>query len=1123
MKSVLLLTTVLHFSLALIASSVPSELVRNRPLSGQKPLIDTRVRLPLVFEPNVGQAAPEVQWISRTGDGTMLLEPGRATLIVRGSHDETRRITMNIVGAREPSTEALEPLTSFSSYFIGNDPARWRKRIPHYSKIRYKNVYPGIDLLYYGTDRRLEYDFVLSPGTTHSVIELAFDGADRLRVDPNGDLMIQTGGVTVRQFKPKVYQWTGGKQQFVAGAYRISRSGNVQFALGSYDRSRPLVIDPVLQYSTYVGGSGHEKSTEIATDKTGAIYITGYTTSGDLKSSLRDQPNFSGKFDGMVAKLSSFGDRLEWISYYGGKENDLATSIAVDSGGNAIIAGWTESADLPIRNPARETHSGATDAFVAKLNPTGTDLVYSTFLGGSRIEQASDIAVDSAGAAYVSGWTWSPNFPVVNSFQSGPAGGGGDVFITKLPASGSPIAYSTYVGGSGDDIGTGIAVDSRGAVYVTGGTTSTVFPTMRPVQAQNRGKYDVFLFKLQPNGNTLEYSTFLGGSLDDLGNRVSVDPSGNAYVSGYTLSTDFPTKSAFQPSFGGGKTDVFIFKINATGSAVDYASYLGGDAEDSGQGELAVDNAGSAYITGFTASSNFPTRTPFQAKYGGGNYDAFITRVSPAGNTLLYSSFLGGSGDDNGYGIVVDPQGAVTVSGWTASPDLPSAAGSFNAGGASPADVFVARISADTSVSLLGVGAGSLVFTGPTGQDPPAQTLAITSTGLPLTFTAGANVPWLRVVADKNTTPATLTVTAATAGLAAGAHTGEITINSPGALTAIPPIRVTLNLSAVPVVTSVSPAALPRNQESRLTITGSGFITTSEVFAGSAKLQANFLNATTLTATIPAALVTGAAPLQLIVRNPDVASQPFIVQVGTATPAIVSTGIVNTATMLPGSASPGQLVSILGRDFGPDRPASSVPDAAGVLGSMLAETRVLFDGIAAPVISVSSNQVNVIVPSALTGWPSAQVEVEFRGQRSIPVTLGIGPATPGLFTANMSGTGQAAALNQNFSPNSPANPVARGSIVILYATGYGLTNPAATDGAIASTAAPPANPVLPLNVTIGNTPAEVVFAGTAPGLVSGVAQLNVRVPENATAGDAVPVVLTVGAAESRAGVTIAVR
>ena len=1130
MNFVLLLTAPLFCGGFLLAASVPATPPpKNLYSANRKPIIDTKARLPLVFEPNVGQASGDVQWISRTLDGTLLVKPAAITLVVRGGDTESKPVTMRLVGARPTSTpEGIDPLPSYSNYFVGSDRSQWRTRVPHYSKLKYKNVYPGIDLLYYGNDRRFEYDFVLAPGVSYSVIELAFDGADKLKVDGNGDLVIQAGGTAIRQFRPKVYQWIDGKQQPVAGGYRVSSGAHVQFALGRYDRSKPVVIDPVLQYSTYIGGTGHERGAAVAIDGSGAAYITGQTNSSDLRSAFRDQAVFRGKTDAMVAKLSSFSEAVEWISYFGGTEQDQPTGIAVDASG-VVISGWTQSSDLPLRNPLQSAYAGSQDAFVAKFTPDGSALVYATYVGTACVDSASDVAVDSSGNAYITGtitntaMTLVCPLQAVSAYQSGNAGGGGDVFVMKLPPSGSPIAYSTFVGGRGDDIGVEIAVDARGAAYVSGHTTSSNdFPLMRAIQSTNRGGRDTLLFKLAPAGNSLEYSTLLGGALDDIAFGVAVDGGGNAYVAGTTTSSDFPTVNAAQGVSRGGRFEGFVYKVNQTGSAVEYATYLGGDGSDEAT-DLAVDSVGSAYVVGQTDSRTFPSVGAFQQRYGEGRTDTFIARVAPNGRSFLYSTHFGGAGEETAYGIAVDAQGGVTMAGWTSS-ELPSARGPFNSSGVSPGDMFVARISADASVSLLGATPAQLTFAGGSGQAVASQTIALNSTGTPLTFTVGSNVPWLQVTADRTTTPATLTISVNATGLLPGAQAGEITVNAPAALNAPVRIPVTFNITAVPVIGSLSPNQIPSGQDTRITVTGTGFVSGSTVFANNASLTTTFVNATTLQATVPAVLTSGTTPLQITVRNPDAATSSAVpLQIGTAAPSIAATGIVNAATGLAGAVSPGQLVSIFGRDFGPDRPVSAAPDAAGIIGTTLSETRVLFDNIPAPILNISTNQANVIVPAAVAGRTSVQVEVEYRGRRSQPITLGIGPATPGVFTASSTGTGQAAALNENFSMNSPANPATRGSVLVLYATGVGAMNPALAEGQIVPAGSAPPTVVAPVAVDIAGVPAEVLFAGSAPGLVSGVVQINVRLAENTPAGDAVPVLLTIGTAQSRPGVTVAIR
>jgi uncharacterized protein (TIGR03437 family) len=483
---------------------------------------------------------------------------------------------------------------------------------------------------------------------------------------------------------------------------------------------------------------------------------------------------------------------------------------------------------------------------------------------------------------------------------------------------------------------------------------------------------------------------------------------------------------------------------------------------------------------------------------------------------------LGGSGDEAANGISVDSQGAVTLSGWTSSSDLPSARGSLNSG-LSPGDVFLTRISADTSVTLVGATPARLTFSGGSGQNPAAQTIAIGSTGAPLTFTVGASLPWVQVTADRTTTPATLTVSVLPSGLPPGEQTAEILLNAPSAMNAPLRIPVTFNIVAVPVIQTVVPGSIPTGQDARITITGTGFVSNSQLVANNSPLLTTFVNATSLQATIPAVLASGTTPLQLNVRNPNAVSTPFSLPVGTATPTVAASGIVNAATGLPGAVSPGQLITITGRDFGPDRAISAVPDSNGLIGTTLSETRVLFNGAAAPILNVSANQVSVVVPSTLSASSTAQVVVEYRGRPSQPVSLGIGTAAPGIFTANSSGLGQAAALNEDFSSNAPATPAARGTVIILYATGVGPLNPPVPDGRVtpAGTALPVAS--LPIAVDFNGVPGEVIFAGSAPGLISSVIQINVRVPQGSPVGEAVPVKLNVATAESRSGVTVAIR
>ncbi len=587
----------------------PGSLLARKPFSAAKTpeasepqLAEAYGKLPLSFEANQGQTDSRVDFLSRGSGYTLFLTPAEAVLALRKGSAEAKKapavppavVRMKLVGANpSPQASGLEELPGKSNYFLGNDPSKWRTNVPRYAKVSYKDVYPGVDLVYYGNQRQLEYDLVVSPGTDPDAIALSFEGVERLRIDARGDLVLNTSGGEIRQHKPLVYQELDGIRREIAGSYVLSGGRQVGFQVAAYDAGQPLVIDPVLVYSTYLGSASFD----------------------------------SGK------------------------------DIAVNSSGNAYVTGQTGSTNFPTASPVQASNGGSFDAFVTKFNLAGNGVVYSTYLGGSSAERGSDIAVDASGNAYVTGRTRSTNFPTVNPIQATFGGGtSDDTFVTKLNASGSALVYSTYLGGSGDDDVQVIAVDGSGNAYVTGNTTSTNFPTASPFQASHGGGgNDAFVAKLNAVGSALVYSTYLGGSGPDNGRAVATDSSGNAYVTGDTSSTDFPTASPFQSTFAGGTRDVFVTKFNAAGSALGYSTYLGGSGPDNGNG-IAVDSSGNAYVVGSTDSTNFPTANALQGFLAEVD-DAFVAKLNPAGSALVYSTYLGGGSTDAGNDIAVDSSG----------------------------------------------------------------------------------------------------------------------------------------------------------------------------------------------------------------------------------------------------------------------------------------------------------------------------------------------------------------------------------------------------------------------------------------------------------------------------------
>jgi Beta-propeller repeat len=577
-------------------------------------------RLPIRFEENAGQAGAEVKFLARGGGYNLFLTQSEAVLRLprlrsRSDADAQSVVRMKLIGADPaPRMEGLDRLPGRSNYLIGRDESRWRRNVASFAKVRYRSVYPGIDLIYYGNQRQLEYDFVVAPGADHQMIRLGFDGADQIEIDAQGDLVLQTDNGEVRQRKPLAYQEADGVRQEIASHYVLKGNREVGFELGEYDRTRPLVIDPVLAYYTYLGGSFTE---------------------------------FTG-------------------------------SIAVDGAGNAYVAGITFSSDFPTADPLQPNPGGDNDqgdVFVTKLNREGTALVYSTYLGGSDHDDGSSIAVDEDGNAYVTGRTQSTDFPTKNALQPDLARGGffvdEDTFVTKLNADGSGFVYSTYLGGgTGQDLGVDLAIDNERNVYLAGITTSSDFPTVNPLQPAHAGSIDVFAAKLRADGSALVYSTYLGGGFHEDLYGIAVDGFGNAYLAGWTISNDFPTANPLKPSLADGDLDAFVTKISADGSALVYSTYLGGDDQDR-VSDIYVDAFGNTYVTGITFSTNFPKVNPLQPVLSGLN-DAFVTKINPNGSAICYSTYLGGTGVEEGSGIAIDSRNNIYVSGWTRSPDFPT-------------------------------------------------------------------------------------------------------------------------------------------------------------------------------------------------------------------------------------------------------------------------------------------------------------------------------------------------------------------------------------------------------------------------------------------------------------------
>ena len=650
------------------------------PSSAQAPALSAEQRgrvhasldaLPLPFEANQGQTDPQVKYMARgngytvflTGNDTVFALQSSSALVPRSSAKHgfgtakttpaqrktelAAAIHMHLVGGNpQPQIAAGSLLPGVINYYTGSDRSKWQTGVKQFAGVSYRDVYPGVNMAFHGEERQLEFDFIVAAGASPAPIGLGFSGASKITTDASGNLLLSSAAGDVVLHKPVAYQEIDGKRQTVAAEFVEESNNRVTFALGSYDRSRELVIDPSLSYATYLGGSAEDEAFAIALDGSGNAYVTGQTKS----------PSFGGKaagpnFDVFVTKINSTGTALVYTDILAatgtGSGDCSGNAIAVDSTGNAYAAG-SATQGFPTLSAFQTTFGGGgstgtpTDAFVLKLNPSGT-LVYSTYLGGDGDDSANGIAVDGSGNAYVAGGTQSTNFPLKSAIQSSHSGD--DAFVTKVDSTGTSLGYSTYLGGSSTNVATGIALDSSSNAYVTGITDSSDFPTTSgDAQTTYGGADDGFVTEVKADGSAWVYSTYIGGSGTDDALGIAVDAAGEAYVTGSTNSSNFPTANAAQAALGGNSaTNVFVTKLSAGGTAFLFSTYYGGNLDDAGAG-IALDSFGDAYVTGTATSSNYPVTS------GGGSLngtsDALVTEFSNTG-FVVYSGLMGGSGTEN--------------------------------------------------------------------------------------------------------------------------------------------------------------------------------------------------------------------------------------------------------------------------------------------------------------------------------------------------------------------------------------------------------------------------------------------------------------------------------------------
>lgn len=698
----------------------------------------SRPDLLVTFEPNVGQTDPAVRFVSRGSGYALFLTPDEAVMTVGAD------VRMRFEGASpEPALSGIDALPGAGNHLTGSDTSRWRTGVPQFAKVSYQGVYPGIDLVFYGGGKQLEYDFLVAPGADPSVIRLAFEGAT-VTLDPSGDLVLDAAGDRVVQHKPKLFQG----EDIVDGRFVRTDVGTIAFAVGPYDRDRPLVIDPVIEWSTYLAGSSGADGYDVDLDAAGNVYVTGVTSSLDFPTRNALQPVNRGNGDTFVTKIDPSGSTIIYSTYLGGANSDLAREVVVDGSGNATIVGFTTSLDFPLVRPLQATPGGSFDAFASRLDASGSTLLFSTYLGGSGYDAVEGGEVDAAGNIYIVGHTTATDFPTTPGALQPALAGSKDAFIAKVNPVTPALVYATYLGGSGFDEALAVAVDPAGNAYVAGNTRGLSQSLPGAFQPAQAGNGDAFVARINPAGTALVGGTYLGGAGYDNARGVALDGAGNVYLAGESNSFDFPLVRALQGRRGTFTFDAFVAKFAPGPSSVVYSTLLGGTEQDAAF-DVASDASGRAYVTGYTYSTDFPTAAAPQPAYAGAHRplpphdfpiegDAFVTAIEASGAGLVYSTYLGGSLADLGVGIAVTGAGAAAVAGRTGSSDFPTVRPLLPD---AQHGAFVTKLSAPTSPAAMVAGSTWLSNGTTSGSGPAGSAVRVYAT------TAFTNVGYRLVTA----------------------------------------------------------------------------------------------------------------------------------------------------------------------------------------------------------------------------------------------------------------------------------------------------------------------------------------------------------------------------------------
>ncbi|MEE8583479.1 MAG: SBBP repeat-containing protein [Acidobacteriota bacterium] len=659
---------------------------------------------PMIFEPSRGRWQDSARFVARGHRYGAALTPQSLLLTFAPAPTEedkpATRLAVRFAGSNsQVKMSGEEKLAARIHSFTGNDPSGWRKNLSAFASVRYSGLYPGIDLRVQGRQRLLQFDFMVAPWADAANIELAFEPASGLSLDKNGDLLIQLDGGTIRQHRPYTYQLADGRQQPVQSRYRILENGHVGFEVADYDRSRRLVIDPVVSYSSYLGGSAVDSARDLVLDGSGGLYITGATLSSDFLVQNPAQQSNAGRDDAFVTKLDASTFEVIYSTYLGGSREDRGQRIAVDGSGRVYVAGQTFSFNFPLVNSLQPFRRGSNDVFLSQLDAQGGELLFSTYFGGGGDDFPTILRFDGQSRLCLAGHTNSIDFPLVEPIQAMNRGNG-DIFFSQFNAS-HTLIFSTYLGGSSRDRVYAMFVDPDGSFALTGETASADFPLAEPFQDELRGHRDAFVTRIDPGDKTILLSSYLGGSGLETGRGVAIDSFDHLLLIFDTTSDDLPVINAFQAENAGG-SDLFIIRLSPAGNVPIFASYLGGSSDDF-LIQAIVDSTNRIHLAGNTRSTDFPTLDPSQGANAGG-LDGFLTL---AGQELLFSTYLGGSGDDQIAALALDSRQRLLTVGETSSSDFPLTPNALRDALSGASDGFLAVVSPTFILNFAQFGDGS--------------------------------------------------------------------------------------------------------------------------------------------------------------------------------------------------------------------------------------------------------------------------------------------------------------------------------------------------------------------------------------------------------------------------------